>query len=201
MKTKDKIIAAAKAEFHQKGFAGARMQEIADRCGINKALLHYHFTNKEVLFRSVLLSGVMELFPNVFATLNAPLPLRQKLETVVDMYIDFLSKNPELPRFVLHELSQNPNFIQEILPGISVKPTAFITQVEEAINTNLILPNDPFQIITDVIGLCAFPFIAKPMLQLVSGMNDKEFAAFIQDRKSHVKQLVITGLFISNQIT
>ena len=201
MKTKAKIIAAAKAEFHQKGFSGARMQEIADRCGINKALLHYHFTNKEVLFRSVLLNGVMELFPNVFATLNAPLPLQQKLEMVVDMYIDFLIKNPELPRFVLHELSQNPNFIQEVLPGMSVRPTAFIAQVEEAIANKEILPNNPFQIITDVIGLCAFPFIAKPMLQMVSGMNEKEFTTFIQERKAHVKQLVIAGLFMSNQNT
>ncbi len=197
MKTKDKIIVAAKDIFHKKGFTGARMQEIADRCGINKALLHYHFTNKELLFRAVLLNGIMELFPNVMAALNAPLHLRQKIDTVVDMYIDFIAKNPQLPTFVLHELSQNPNFIKEALPGVTVKPEGFAQQINEAIEKGEIVPNDPFQIITDIIGMCAFPFVAKPMLQTISGMDEKAFKAFIEERKSHVKQLLERGLFIS----
>jgi TetR/AcrR family transcriptional regulator len=196
MKTKDKIIVAAKIEFHQKGFSGARMQEIADRCGMNKALLHYHFTNKEVLFRAVLLNGVMELFPNVIATLNAPLPLQQKLETVVDMYIGFLAKNPHLPSFVLHELGQNPDFLIEIMPGGVIKPTGFISQIEEAVEHQEINPSNPFQVLTDVIGMCAFPFVAKPMLQAISSMDEKEFSAFIEERKAHVKQFLIKGLFI-----
>jgi TetR/AcrR family transcriptional regulator len=196
MRTKDKIVAAAKIEFHQKGFSGARMQEIADRCGMNKALLHYHFTNKEVLFRAVLLNGVMELFPNVIATLNAPLPLQQKLETVVDMYIGFLAKNPHLPSFVLHELGQNPDFLIEIMPGGVIKPTGFISQIEEAVEHQEINPSNPFQVLTDVIGMCAFPFVAKPILQASSSMDQKEFSAFIEERKAHVKRFLIKGLFI-----
>jgi TetR/AcrR family transcriptional regulator len=198
MRTKDKIVAAAKIEFHQKGFSGARMQEIADRCGMNKALLHYHFTNKEVLFRAVLLNGVMELFPNVIATLNAPLPLQQKLETVVDMYIGFLAKNPHLPSFVLHELGQNPDFLIEIMPGGVIKPTGFISQIEEAVEHQEINPSNPFQVLTDVIGMCAFPFVAKPILQAISSMDQKEFSAFIEERKAHVKRFLIKGLFIKH---
>jgi len=101
MKTKDKIIVAAKAEFQQKGLAGARMQEIADRCGINKALLHYHFNSKDELFRAVLIAGIADVFPVLMGTLNAAMPLREKLQTVIRLYIDQLSQNPELPRFVL----------------------------------------------------------------------------------------------------
>ena len=55
-KTKDrsaeeKILAAAKKVFVEKGMDGARMQDIADEAGINKALLHYYFRNKEKLFQ------------------------------------------------------------------------------------------------------------------------------------------------------
>jgi len=58
MKTKsdnseEKILAAAKIVFQQKGMAGARMQEIADKAGINKALLHYYYRNKQMLFEAV----------------------------------------------------------------------------------------------------------------------------------------------------
>ena len=45
----EKILAAARKIFTTKGMAGARMQDIADEAGINKALLHYYFRDKEKL--------------------------------------------------------------------------------------------------------------------------------------------------------
>ena len=52
-KTEEKILDAAMEVFIQKGKAGARMQEIADEAGINKALLHYYYRSKDKLFESV----------------------------------------------------------------------------------------------------------------------------------------------------
>ena len=46
MTTEEKIFNAARIVFQKKGFTGARMQEIADEAGINKAMLHYCFKNK-----------------------------------------------------------------------------------------------------------------------------------------------------------
>ena len=51
--TEDKIVSAAKKVFITKGMDGARMQEIADEAGINKALLHYYFRTKNKLFDKV----------------------------------------------------------------------------------------------------------------------------------------------------
>jgi AcrR family transcriptional regulator len=51
--TEDKIFEAATLVFEEKGMAGARMQNIADRAGINKALLHYYFRTKDHLFDAV----------------------------------------------------------------------------------------------------------------------------------------------------
>jgi AcrR family transcriptional regulator len=51
--TEEKILIAARKVFIEKGWDGARMQEIADNAGINKALLHYYFRNKEQLFKRV----------------------------------------------------------------------------------------------------------------------------------------------------
>lgn len=53
MTTEEKIFNAARIVFQKKGFAGARMQEIADEAGINKAMLHYCFKNKQSLFEAV----------------------------------------------------------------------------------------------------------------------------------------------------
>ena len=51
--TEEKILEAAAQEFIIKGKAGARMQEIANNAGINKALLHYYYRSKDKLFESV----------------------------------------------------------------------------------------------------------------------------------------------------
>ena len=51
--TETEILNAAKEVFLQKGMAGARMQEIADKANINKALLHYYYRSKQLLFEAV----------------------------------------------------------------------------------------------------------------------------------------------------
>jgi AcrR family transcriptional regulator len=195
MTTKDKIISAAKEVFHKKGYSGARMQEIADLSGINKALLHYHFKNKDVLFRSVLMAGFMDVFPIIFGILNSKLELKVKINTFVETYIDHISKNPNLPLFVLNELGQNPNFINDLLGSTNLHPDEFIHQIQHAISNNEITETDPFQIIIDMVGLCVFPFIGKPMIKLISKKSEKEYLQFVQDRKKHVQNLLFNGLF------
>ena len=51
--TEEKIFEAATDVFVEKGMDGARMQDIADKAGINKALLHYYFRTKDKLFNAV----------------------------------------------------------------------------------------------------------------------------------------------------
>ena len=52
--TEQQILDAAKTVFQAKGMDGARMQEIADAAGINKAMLHYYYRSKEMLFKQFL---------------------------------------------------------------------------------------------------------------------------------------------------
>ena len=63
VETKEKIIRVAHEVFLEKGLQGARMQEIADRAGINKALLHYYFRSKQSLFDAVFENVVKEVIP------------------------------------------------------------------------------------------------------------------------------------------
>src|ERR1700738_2910179 len=51
--TRDRILAAALAEFSVEGFAGARVARIARRARVNKRMLYHYFGNKEDLFRGI----------------------------------------------------------------------------------------------------------------------------------------------------
>ena len=66
--TEKKILTAAGEIFLEKGHAGARMQEIADRAGINKALLHYYFRSKDKLFHIVFRREMQIMLDNVFSS-------------------------------------------------------------------------------------------------------------------------------------
>ena len=63
--TEQKILDAAKEVFQHKGLTGARMQEIADKAGINKALLHYYYRTKDKLFEKVFEYAFSLFIPSV----------------------------------------------------------------------------------------------------------------------------------------
>ena len=63
--TEQSILEAAKIVFIKKGMEGARMQEIADEAGINKAMLHYYYRSKDKLFEAVFKETFLKLVPNL----------------------------------------------------------------------------------------------------------------------------------------
>uniref|UniRef100_UPI002600CD9D TetR/AcrR family transcriptional regulator n=1 Tax=uncultured Chitinophaga sp. TaxID=339340 RepID=UPI002600CD9D len=77
--TEQLIIAAAKKIFFQKGLSGARMQDIADEAGINKAMLHYYYRSKDKLFDMVFQSAMGEMMVDIKAILEKDASLQEKL--------------------------------------------------------------------------------------------------------------------------
>jgi AcrR family transcriptional regulator len=73
--TENLILEAARQVFLDKGLEGSRMQEIADRAGINKALLHYYFRNKQKLFERVFESVIASFFPQVLHLIGSDKPV------------------------------------------------------------------------------------------------------------------------------
>src|SRR3954468_17116383 len=92
----------------EKGIDGARMQDIADKAGINKALLHYYFRSKEKLFEMIFIEEARKFMPKVTSIMVSELTLFEKVEKFVGEYIDTLLQNPLLPIFILNEIKQNP---------------------------------------------------------------------------------------------
>lgn len=98
-----RILEAADALFGELGFDAASTREIAERSGVNKALIHYHFGNKEGLLESVLESYYEDLAATVLDALQAETDLRGKLDRLVDVYLDFLAHNRNFNRIIQRE--------------------------------------------------------------------------------------------------
>ena len=189
--TKKKILGAAKVVFLEKGFDGARMQEIANKAGINKSMLNYYFRFKENLFEAIFEEEFLKLVPKISIILKSDKPLSYKISTFVDTYIDMLIENPFIPNFVLNELNKNPGKIVKILEKHDINPHIFISQLNKETESNDNNPVNLVSLIVNILSLCIFPFIGKPILNAMFFNNDaSKYQDFLNERKKEITALM-----------
>ncbi len=196
--TEEKILTAAKEIFIQKGYAAARMQEIADKAGINKGLLHYYFKSKDKLFNAIFMEAFYKFSPRLNQIFEADVPLFEKIETFIEEYMDILLQNPGIPSFVVHELNQRPQeFVQQILTNKSrPNPMKFLVQIQSEVQKGNIREINPLQLIVNMVSMCAFPFIARPMFQSILQMDDSTYLQFMALRKAEVSQFILESISV-----
>ena len=103
MNGREKILQAAAELFGEVGFDAASTREIAERSVVNKALIHYHFQSKEALFECVLDRYYEQLNQTLLKVLEGPGTIRERLVLLVDVYMDFLSRNRNFSKIVQRE--------------------------------------------------------------------------------------------------
>jgi AcrR family transcriptional regulator len=185
--TEEKIKEAARKLFTQKGFAATRTRDIAEEAGINLALLNYYFRSKQKLFDLIMMENFQHFLQGI--TLNfmdEKMTMEERITRTVTAYIDFLTKFPDLPLFILNEIRGNPTKIaarinEELAPARS----HFFLQLTEANKAGKVAL-EPFHFIANLVGLTVFPFVGRPLLQRVTNTNDDQFHALMQERKKLV---------------
>lgn len=189
------ILNAAKLIFERKGMEGARMQEIADEAGINKALLHYYFRSKQLLFEAVFKNAFLLLAPTLNKVLNNDSSLFEKIREFSNTYISFIIKHPYLPNFIIQELNRNPNFLVEIIPKEDFPSIEkFKNQVTESIEKGIIKPINSSQLFINLVSLNILPFLAAPLLKSFLTINDTEYQQLLETRKTEVADFIINAI-------
>lgn len=195
--TEEKILMAAQRVFIKKGMDGARMQEIADEAGINKALLHYYFRTKEKLFGAIFRKLFGQIFPDIKNLIDSERPIEEKIDTFVSRYINLLLSNPYLPSFILREINRDPDILVSVLKGLGVNPEDLFAMFEKEMEAGKIRKMDPRDLMVNILGLCIFPFAARPLLQNMFFEGDKKATAqFLEQRKSTVKEFILNSILI-----
>ncbi|WP_126246087.1 TetR/AcrR family transcriptional regulator [Chitinophaga rhizosphaerae] len=194
--TEQQIIEAARKIFMHRGLTGARMQDIADEAGINKAMLHYYYRSKDKLFDIVLTEAVDQMLSRLNAVFSGDLGLEDKIRSAVDNYISGISENPYLPLFVLNEINQNPGRIATRFLSAPNFPNilGFAQQLMAGMEKGTLRRVDPVQLMISIISMCIFPFVARPLLQAVFTVDDPGFLKFMEDRKAFVTEFVLSAL-------
>lgn len=199
-KTKDSnteinILTAAENIFQSKGMDGARMQEIADKAGINKAMLHYYYRSKQLLFEAVFNKAFSLLAPQLNSILNDNSTIEVKIKNFTSSYISFIMKHPYLPSFILQELNRNPEFAKKLqnnqnFPNLE----KFKYQVNTEIEKGILKPIKGEQLFINILALSIFPFVATPLIKIFLKSSDKEYKQLMKNRKIEVSDFIINSI-------
>jgi TetR/AcrR family transcriptional regulator len=195
--TRQALLHASVVEFAEKGFAGARVDEIAQRAGVNKQLVYHYFGNKDELYREALESVYAEIRAAELALHLADLPPLAAMERLVGFSFDYLAEHPEFIALLNDENRQGARHVRasdrlEAMhsPLIGVLKTTLERGVRDGVFR---ADMDPLNLYISIAGLSFFYFANNPTLSAIFGRrldSPKEVAA----RRRHVVAFTIAAL-------
>lgn len=194
--TEINIIQAAETVFLRKGLEASSMKDIATEAGISRPSLHYYHRTKHALFQAILIHAIKGFIPKLNSIITSELPLLQKVEHIIDTYMDMFLANPLLPQFFVMEMQRDSRELVSLIRKHSnvfeLLPTMKTYIVKEL---NLDMPPEQALVhfFNTLYGLLVFPFLCRPLLdEIVFKGNNAEFRHFIKQRKPIIIAMLST---------
>ena len=185
------ILNSAESLFAQKGYAATSLREIADEVGVNPAMVHYYFGNKDALLRQVLERTLVPLaaaIAEMKSGENAP------VNGIVHLLLRSFSNNPSLPALVAREVMlpggvMQEHFLEYLAPRLGGSVPELL--VKEQSGGRLKDDLDPRISALIILSLCAFPFIARELAEPALDISYDE--AGLLKLEQHIGRLLKEG--------
>jgi len=161
--TRLEILEAAESVFADRGFAAARLEDIAARVGVRRASLVYYFRDKRELYDAVLATLFGDLLARYHAVLTTSHDISRRVEMVVDSWVTYASERPTLARVLLRE-SAEPSPSRVAARHIAPLVAAVSDAIREGQRQGIFAPVDPVHFIFTVVGATVFFVAATPQL-------------------------------------
>lgn len=177
--TEQKIMAAARTIFRQKGLAAARTREIAQEAGVNVALINYYFHSKQELYDVVMKEALQSFTASILSVMNnARTDYHTKLKKIPSNYGKLISEDAELLSFIFANKDQAPTLTH--LPQGTASQLAVVQQLREA----GLSERQAQQVMLNCMSLIMFPFYAQLFWQHMFGLSDMECKRILKERQS-----------------
>jgi TetR/AcrR family transcriptional regulator len=193
--TRARILAAAAEVFAEIGLSGARVDEIAARAGVNKAMLYYHVGDKDKLYATVLTDTVARVPPALHAAIANADTAAEKLQCVLDTLASLPKSNPHFVPIMLREIaSGGATLPDEMLMRMAGIFRVVADVLAEGVQNGEFRATDPLLTHVSLIGSMIFLIASQPIrerLGKVAGITQKQT---MQDLAHHTGNLVLKGL-------
>jgi len=187
------LIEAARELFAQAGFDGVSTKRLAERAGVNPAMIHYYFGDKAGLQDAAFREG-LEPVVQMLAALSETSPEPTSLGEFFNVYMRTLAANPWLPKMIVRDVLPEggrlrPLFVAAV--GSRVGPVIMglvaSSQARGELDDNL----DPMLTTLSVGSLAVFPFLAWPIVSQILGLERSD--AFVDRLVEHTVALFHQG--------
>jgi AcrR family transcriptional regulator len=197
MATRAALLSMAISEFADKGFAGARVDEIASRAGVNKQLLYHHFGNKDDLYRIALEAVYSEIREKEQALHLSDLTPLEAMRTLVGFSFDYLVDHPEFIKLVSDEnaqgaphAAQSEELTEMHWPLVELLRETLKRGAAEGLFRD---DMDPINVYISIAGISYFYFSNNPTLSAIFAKKLSTPEAIAQ-RRTHVIEFALAAL-------
>ena len=194
--TKQRILDAGEREFAARGFAGARLREIAEAAGVQPALIHHYFTDKQGLYRAVLDRALLPTSTESWTLLGSRRDLEGLLAGFIDLLLHFYAANRNLLAILRHEALSGSSVLDELtrertLPIIEAL-SHFLGQRQAAGEVRADV--SPEEIILAGMSMVVYPFVEESMFEVVLPSVALRDEAALERRKQAILKLLLAGI-------
>lgn len=195
--TEEKIKTAARRVFMEKGFDGTTSRDIAEAAGMNIALTNYYFRSKEKLFRMIFEDARQKFFHETDAVLLQPIGLREKIPQFIEVSFELFVTNPNLPIFLLSELSRHPELLS--IKDRCENPAVqfFFAQVRQAAAAGEIRPVLPQHVFQLLLANVQFMFLSWPAAREWPDFDRLTKQEFMNNHRLLITDMIMGYLFTS----
>ena len=167
----DRILAAAALEFADRGFAGARVDRIARRARVNKAMLYYHFRSKQALYRTILrrmFTAAAERLRRIARSHHTP---QEKIDELIVAFAVLIREHASFPAIMLREVAESGAHLdRHTLAALASVPRAVADIVQDGISQGAFRPVNPifahFSLLPPILFYLAGTPIRKELAEL-----------------------------------
>jgi TetR/AcrR family transcriptional regulator len=197
--TRRLVLGVARSEFALKGLAGARVDEIADKAGVNKQAIYYHFDNKDDLFRATLESCYEDILAQnkAYAAVAPIKPPRQAVRSLIEHMFDRIEKHSAVVQLIMDENRYTGRHLTNT-ELISSSDDPLIDHLRAVFKAGeaageIASGIDVEQFFMDIIALCIFYF---SNIHTVSAVMDRDLAAprAVRARRRHIVRQLMASL-------
>jgi len=177
----------AKKIFFVEGKLHATTQDIADAAGINRASIHYYYRSRKILFDKVFQEALVEFHAKLAAVIDQrELPFRQLIGAVLDFLIRKSMEHPFLELFLVAEMNSNPDMTHPFFRAEehASRKDMLREYIAREVAAGTMKPIQPEHFIVNLMSLCSFPFMAKPIVKTAIGLSEEDYEKFIAERKA-----------------
>ena len=192
-----RILNAARKVFIERGKGGARVDAIARKARVNKALIYYYYSSKDQLYYHVLKHTFSAILARVSGALSPEQSPEKRIANMVEAYHGFLMKNRALPVLILREMADGAPVLKKIASEIlsadfESLPLSFDKTLNEGNRIGEWRIVDPGQTLVSLLGMLIFPFAAAPLLETALGIDPE--SDFWQQRPQAVIDIFFRGI-------